>query len=306
MNKTALVTGAAGAIGHHVVRTLVRRGWRVIGIGHGNPASDLQLADWVSGEIEATNLDRLTRQERPFAVLHLAGGSSVGPSISSPEEDFRRTVETTKRLIEWIRVATPDTALVQSSTAAVYGHAELVPIRESEPKRPVSPYGQHKLLTEQIVAGAAREFNLNVVNLRLFSVYGPGLRKQLVWELCTRLARGTRELRLAGTGLESRDWLHIEDAAAMLVDAISLAAPYAPVFNGCTGIGTSVSDVGRAVLTGFGVEAKLTFSGERRAGDPLHLVGDPAAARAAGLSAQIPVLSGLVATAREAKRILKL
>jgi UDP-glucose 4-epimerase len=291
--KTALVTGAAGAIGRQVAQVLAARGWRVLGIGHGDGGT-LPLARWLGGEIDATRLDDLVHDAPPEAILHLAGGSSVGLSLADPDLDYQRTVASTRRLLDWMRRAAPEAALVLASSAAVYGDVAAVPIGEEAPPRPVSPYGKHKLLMEM----AARDSGLNAVSLRLFSVYGPGLRKQLVWELCERLSRGEREFTLGGTGAETRDWLHIEDAAAMLVDALDLTQPSAPVFNGCTGSGISVHDTARAILDGFGVQAALTFSGETRPGDPAHLVGDPAQAAARGLKAQVPAMAGLAATAR--------
>jgi UDP-glucose 4-epimerase len=254
----------------------------------------LPVVRWSGGEIDAARLDGLTHDARPDAILHLAGGSSVGPSLVDPDLDYQRTVASTQRLLDWMRRGAPDAALVLASSAAVYGDAAAVPIGEQALPSPVSPYGKHKLLMEV----AARDSGFKAASVRLFSVYGPGLRKQLVWELCDRLGRGARELKLDGTGAETRDWLHIEDAAAMLVDAIPLAQPEAPVFNGCTGTAVSVRDTARAILDGFGVQATLNFSGETRPGDPVHLVGDPAEAAARGLKARVPAIAGLAATAR--------
>jgi UDP-glucose 4-epimerase len=300
VTRTALVTGAAGAIGQQVVRILTARGWRVLGLGHGD-AAGLPLAGWIAGEIAASELDALARDGRPDAILHLAGGSSVGPSLADPARDHQRTVGSTQRLLDWMHAAAPDAALVLASSAAVYGDAATVPISELVAPNPLSPYGKHKLMMED----AARSSGLRAVSLRLFSVYGPGMGKQLVWELCNRLGRGERALNLGGTGAETRDWLHIEDAAVLLVDAIDLARPGAPALNGCTGMGLSVRDTARAILDGFGVQASLNFSGETRPGDPAHLVGDPAQAAAQGLKARVPAAAGLSATARAIRGELK-
>lgn len=297
--KTALVTGAAGAIGRHVVRILAARGWRVVGIGHGAAPEDAALAGWAGGEIDAANLDSL--DVPPDAVVHLAGGSVVSRSLLAPDEDFQRTVATTDRLLDWLRLRAPEAALVLASSAAVYGDVRQVPINEAAPCHPVSPYGRHKLMVEN----AAGQSGLRSVSLRLFSVYGPGLRKQLVWELCNRLAQGERELRLGGTGEETRDWLHIGDAAAMLADAIPAAVRGGVALNGCTGAGTSVAETARAIMRGFGVNAALRFSGETRQGDPVHLVGDPALSGALGLKPAVRATDGLEATAAATRRELQ-
>lgn len=286
----SLVTGAAGAIGGHVARQLLAEGGAVVGIGHGALPANVALTDWINGDISADNLDVLAaRHGTPARIVHLAGGSSVGPSLSAPVEDFTRTVGGTVSLLEWIRLHAPDAAVVLASSAAVYGDARVVPIADDAPRAPLSPYGVHKNMMELAAASWAGNFGLRVAVVRLFSVYGPGLRKQLVWEVLNRLARGERRLALGGTGAETRDWLHIADAAAMLIAASDLASQQAPCLNGCTGAPVSVRDTVQALARGFGVDAELEFNGQRRAGDPLHLVGRPSV----GLASSIAPLDGL-------------
>lgn len=286
----SLVTGAAGAIGGHVVRHLAARGDTVIGIGHGALPADPALADWINGDITADNLGVLAaRHGAPHIVIHLAGGSSVGPSLAAPAEDFTRTVGATINLLEWTRQQAPRASVVLASSAAVYGDAAIVPIGDDALRAPLSPYGTHKAMMEIAAASWAGNFGVKVAVVRLFSVYGPGLRKQLVWEVLNRLARGERRLALGGTGAETRDWLLISDAAAMLAAAADMASTRAPCFNGCTGVPVSVRDTVLALARGFGAEVTLDFNGQVRAGDPRHLVGRPSA----GLVASIAPLDGL-------------
>jgi len=94
---------------------------------------------------------------------------------------------------------------------------------------------------------------------------------------------------LGGTGEETRDWLHIADAARMLVSAAGLASTRVPCLNGCTGTPVSVRDTVQALARGFGVEVQLDFNGQVREGDPRHLVGRPSA----GLVASVAPLEGL-------------
>jgi UDP-glucose 4-epimerase len=303
--KTVLVTGAAGAIGQQLVRHLAGQDARVIGLGHGRVPEGLPIADWINGEVEAANLDTLAaRQPRPDAVIHLAGGSTVAPSLAAPADDFARTAVTSVRLLEWVRLNAPEAAIVMTSSAAVYGDAAIHPIPETAPRAPLSPYGTHKMMMELAAESWARNFGVRVAAVRLFSVYGPGMRKQLVWEICTKLSQGARTLTLGGTGSETRDWVHIEDAAAILADAVQLASPAAPIFNGCTGVGTSVRDVAQAVVAGFGTKAEISFSGQVRPGDPVHLVGCPALANRQGLKTAIAAREGLGATAAVARTLL--
>src|SRR5258708_26517984 len=152
---TLWVTGGNGFIGRNLIRLLADGGHSVHGLGHG--AIDeaerrrLKLVEWINGEIDAPNLAALAeRGGLPSTIFHLAGGSSVGLSIEQPYEDFSRTVNTTARLLEWMRRSAPNCRLVVVSSAAVYGAHHSESISEEAEPRPVSPYGHHKLMMEQL------------------------------------------------------------------------------------------------------------------------------------------------------------
>ena len=294
MMGLALVTGARGAIGQVVIKTLSQKGWNVVGLGHGLLRDELPIRGWINGELDAANLSALSsRWGRPDAVIHLAGGSAVGPSLVAPAEDFNRTTATCVRLLDWIRTNAPQAAVVMASSAAVYGDLHRGHIAETSLRTPLSPYGYHKAMMEMAAESWAHNFGLNVAIVRLFSVYGPTLRKQLVFEICKRIAEGSSILSLGGTGKEMRDWLHINDAAAMLVGALAHASPQAPVINGCTGQSTSVENVSEFVTRGTSRQVTFEFSGVSRPGDPVSLVGDPTRARSMGLCATIEVEQGI-------------
>jgi UDP-glucose 4-epimerase len=299
MSRLVIVTGAHGAIGQHVVRQLAQEGARVLGLGHGAHDPSIETVDWISGAIDAANLTALaTKWGAPDAVIHLAGGAAVGPSLVAPAEDFDRTTATGVRLLEWTRVFAPAAALVFASSAAVYGatHKGLIP--ETAPRTPCSPYGFHKAMLEMAAESWGASFGLKVSIVRLFSVYGPLLRKQLVFEQASKLLRGEQSLLLGGTGQETRDWLYIGDAARYLIDAIALADASAPVFNGGAGIRTTIADTVRKLVDAAKKNAEVGFSGVTRRGDPEHLVGDVGKAQRAGLTPRISLEAGLLETVR--------
>lgn len=294
-----LVTGARGAIGRHVVAQARTRGWRVVGLGHGEwgDAPDFPPLDgWHCGAVSANALAAVAAEYgAPDAVVHLAGGSLVGASISDPDTDFELTVGATRALLGWMREAAPAAKLVFASSAAVYGAGPGHAVREDAPITPVSPYGAHKAAAELLIGCHARQYGLNAAIIRLFSVYGPGLRKQLVFELNRKLAQGERSLRLDGTGMEQRDFLYIADAANMLLDAVALAGIDAPVFNGGGGRATTVRELAELITQPYpGVD--IAFSGYCRPGDPVVLVGDDRAATSAGLRAPTSLAIGLAQT----------
>jgi UDP-glucose 4-epimerase len=210
------ITGTRGFIGRHLASWLSRQGHTVVGIGHGPwPPAEAQawgVQRWLNGGIHASNLQQLLRDgQSPDYIFHLAGGSSVGASIANPYEDFTRTVATTAELLEWMRLEARDAKLVSVSSAAVYGAGHTGPIREEQARLPFSPYGYHKLMMENLCLSYAANYGLSVMVVRLFSVYGSWLKKQVLWDMCSSLASGTRQLVLGGTGEELRDWTDVRD-----------------------------------------------------------------------------------------------
>jgi len=292
------VTGARGFIGRHLARHLDDGGATVFGIGHGHwPDSEAQrwgVQNWLNGAIEPANLDLMTSiGGLPSAVYHLAGGSSVGASMCAPLEDFSRTVNTSAQLFEWLRKRANEVPVVVVSSAAVHGTGHVGPIGPGASLRPFSPYGHHKLMLEQLTKSYADSFGLNCVIVRLFSVYGPWLYKQLLWDLCSRLAAGVERLQLGGDGGELRDWTEVGDIARLLCVAESAASSSVPVINGGSGIATPVSDVAKILAEAWGRHVPIEFSGVVRPGDPYSLVSTPCTVVGSLFAWRVPVSAGI-------------
>ncbi|WP_322868119.1 NAD(P)-dependent oxidoreductase [Bradyrhizobium ottawaense] len=292
------VTGANGFIGRHLLQELVGAGHAVHGIGHGaldaTEARRLGLHSWINGEIDAANLDALAAVHGlPTHIFHLAGGSSVGVSIERPFEDFSRTVASTARLLEWLRGSARDCAVIAASSAAVYGADQVGPITESASTTPMSPYGQHKLMMEQLCRSYAQSFGIRCTVVRLFSVYGPNLRKQLLWDICSRLQAKEQALTLAGTGNEIRDWTDVRDVARLLVGVAEPPQETFRIINGGSGRGTSVAEIAAHLVRQWGSDTVVRHSGLSRPGDPVSLLADDAMLRRIGFAWRIPLDRGL-------------
>jgi UDP-glucose 4-epimerase len=136
-------------------------------------------------------------------------------------------------------------------------------------------------MAEQMVTSYSRQFGTSAAIVRLFSVYGCGLRKQLLWDACRKFANN--DTTFMGTGDEVRDWLHVEDAATLLMAAVEHASPECPTVNGGSGQGVTVRDVllrlGSSLLQ---TEILPSFSGAQRTGDPTRYIADTAGSRAWG------------------------
>jgi UDP-glucose 4-epimerase len=295
---TVWITGAAGFMGRYLARALADAGHVVHGIGHGalteSEKQCLGLRTWLNGEIDAASLNALAVHGLPSKVFHLAGGSSVGLSIAKPFEDFSRNVVSTARLLEWLRGASPESLIVAVSSAAVYGAGHHVPISESAATAPMSPYGRHKLMMEQLCQSYAETFGMRTLVARLFSVYGPKLRKQLLWDICSRLQQGEPTLVLGGTGAEIRDWTDVRDVARLLMAITDQPQPEKfRIINGGSGRGTSVAEITGMLVGHWGADVAVRYSGIVRPGDPPSLLADDALLCRLPFVWQIPLEQGI-------------
>jgi UDP-glucose 4-epimerase len=215
--------------------------------------------------------------------------------MANPYEDFSRTVATTAELLEWMRLGARHAALVAVSSAAVYGAGHTGPIREEQALVPFSPYGYHKLMMENLCQSYAVSYGLSVSVVRLFSVYGSWLKKQVLWDMCSSLASGARQLVLGGTGEELRDWTDIRDVVHALEFAMKLQTDSDAIttFNVGSGHGVSVGSIAAMVLESWPAPATVVFNGKARPGNPTSLVADGWFLESKGFRWSVPVHRGI-------------
>lgn len=274
MNAAVWVTGASGFIGSQLVRGLSASGIPVVGFGRrAFTTQDGEL--YFGGKLDDQAFKRAIEVlGPPGRVLHFAGGSTVGASLVSPLCDFESNVHTTVLLLEFLRCHAPDAGFMLASSAAVYGAGHHSAVTADSTLSPLSPYGHHKWIAERLVQSYVQSFNLKGTILRIFSVYGPSIRKQLLYDACFRLSRGESPLILGGTGDEVRDWLHVDDAVRSILEASTPAPGMLEVFNVASGTSTSIRTIASLVCRAWG-NADPRFSGVVRLGDPERLYAHP-------------------------------
>lgn len=272
-DRLAWVTGAGGFIGGAVAARLAADGWRVASFGHHirdrpAPAGILPLSETISQD---TIMEAVRAHGPPSLVVHAAGGSHVGLADARPGLDFSRTVQTTGELVHGLGLAGCEgTHLVYPSSAAIYGQQPAGPIADDTAPAPISQYGWHKLMAETVCRQGAQRYGLRVTLIRFFSLYGPGLRKQLFWELGNKLRAGPARLELGGTGEETRDFLAIGDAVELILHLHGQANPLVRIVNGGSGRATSVAEAITLFQQSLGTAVPVTFTGQIRAHDPSH------------------------------------
>ena len=272
----ALVLGAAGFVGRHTCRALAASGCTVIGIGHGRwtakEAAGFGIDRWIDSDITLEALVALGDLGPVDCVVHCAGSGAVSFSYADPWQDFQRATVTTAAVLEWVRRQDkPRPRLVMVSSAAVYGDQGDTDATETAVRSPISPYGFHKLAAESLCESASRFFEVPVSIVRLFSVYGEGLRKQLLWDAMNKFSRG--EDQFFGTGHELRDWLHVDDAAELLSAAALVPQSRFEIFNGAHRQATTAQVLQQLAAISFpGISPH--FNGETHTGNPRRLTAD--------------------------------
>ncbi len=292
-----LVTGGAGYVGSHCCKGLAEAGFEPVvfddlSMGH---ESAVRWGPLIKGDMrDADAINAAIRETQPAAVLHFAALTLVGESAAHPERYYAVNVGGTLNLLEAMR-AEGVANLVFSSTCAVYGEPERVPITEDLPRRPINTYGTTKLVCEWMMEDFDRAHSLRSVRLRYFNAAGADPAAEIgEWHepethlipLVLDAALGLRgAISVFGTdyptpdGTAVRDYIHVMDLAAAHVAALRhlIGGGASAAVNLGTGRGASVREIIGAVeaVSGRPVPVK---EAPRRAGDPPVLVADPSRA----------------------------
>ena len=294
-----LVVGGAGYIGSHMVKLLGQRGCAVttlddLSSGH----RDAVLSgDFVQGDMADTELLRGLFARRKYdAVMHFASFIEVGESVREPAKYYRNNVANTLALLATMREAGVD-RFIFSSTAAIFGTPQYVPIDERHPRAPINPYGRTKNMVEDVLSDYERAYGLRSVCLRYFNAAGADPEGKLgerhdpeshLIPLALQAASGRRAgLSVYGTDYDTpdgtciRDYVHVSDlceahwlALESLRDGASSQA-----YNLGNGNGFSVLEVIETAKKVTGVDFAVKHE-VRRAGDPPRLVADSSAIKA--------------------------
>ena len=271
--KKVIVAGANGFIGKHVSRLMKSNGWEVIGIGHGKIATEDYslhgIDNWYNDDVNYKNIYKIIEHHgEPDCIMQMAGSGSVRFSFDHPAEDYWKTVNTTLGILEAVRKHSPNCKIVYPSSAAVYGDSLPVPISEKNALNPISPYGSHKRIAEALCENYGNYFGVKSVIGRIFSVYGDGLQKQIIWDICCKLNSKSPTVELYGTGEEERDFLHVNDTARALVSLIPIATKEVPKLNIASGTSIPIKELAELVRIAFGVNKKIVFNQIKLPGDP--------------------------------------
>jgi len=298
--SSILVAGGAGYIGSHMVKMLGQQGYHVVTLDNliGGHRDAVLNGDFVFGDLaDRALLERLFTGYSFQAVMHFASHIQVGESVCKPGLYYQNNFANTLNLLDAM-VTHQVPAFIFSSTAAIFGEPQTVPLDEQHPKQPINPYGLSKWMVEQVLQDYQRAYGLKSVCLRYFNAAGADPDGQLgerhhpethLIPLILQVAAGRRaHINIYGDDYDTpdgtciRDYIHVVDLCQAHLLALEhlLAGGSSAAYNLGNGMGFSVRSVidSARQVTGHAIPVVMA---PRRAGDPARLVADASLARQA-------------------------
>lgn len=269
-----LITGSQGFLGKSLAHYAVKQGHHVLGVSRSEPNGLIAGMGFMRCALDQAGFVDVLNSFAPDVVVHAAGSASVGYSFQQPREDFLMAVETWASVLDAVRKAEGNPLVIFPSSASVYGNPTRLPISEGVGLRPISPYGFHKVICEQLAQEYAHCFGLNVVAARLFSTIGPFQQRLLVWELFRQAVNDNPYVTIQGTGMETRDFLHIDDICRYFLGIVDREPKGFWAVNVASGESTSVRRMAEIVTRLVGSTHPIVTLNKDLPGDPKQWQAD--------------------------------
>jgi UDP-glucose 4-epimerase len=296
-----LLLGSEGFIGHHLMLLFKEKKFEVAGCD----LYESSLHDYRYFKVSriSPGWEEIFSLHKFDICINAAGSGNVPHSMTHPLSDFEANTLDTIRILDAIRTYNPSCKYLHISSAAVYGNPEALPVKEDQSKTPLSPYGWHKLLAEQLCREFTEIYNISTAIVRPFSVYGPGLRKQLFWDIYQKYLTGNDNVELWGTGAESRDFIYVEDLARAFDCILQNAPMKGETYNIATGTETSIKEAVETFLAFFDKPCVAKFNQRVREGDPMNWRADISKISNLGFQPGISLIDGLRITSQWLKSL---
>lgn len=289
--KKILITGCDGFIGKALGEYCVARGYDVFGVDV-NDSQDSVFPS-IAMNLDTDDIDVLWEFVIPDIIIHCAGAANVSFSIEHPTIDYNiNTSIVHKILFSMHEKCMINTRFLLISSAGVYGQPKQLPITEGCAKNPISPYALHKSVAEDICTYFVRNYDYDIRIVRIFSAYGPGLRKQIFWDMYQKIKR-TNSLQLWGTGLESRDFIYIDDLVRALLLVVEAEKRDYHIWNVANGQEVLIKDVAERFANLMNMSGLVEFNNVTRTGDPNNWCADISRIKELGYVQKVSIEEGI-------------
>jgi len=274
-----LVTGRAGFIGRHLVKSLLEKGYLVtifdsfLNSTKGSVSSLVDIGVAVTEGDITKPLEISDAAKNQDVVIHLAAKISVSESISNPSETFRVNVNGTRNVLDACKKNNVKKLIVASS-AAVYGEGSPnVKLTEESETNPISPYGESKLKMEQEIAKFTSKHDINYIILRFFNIFGVGQSKEYAGVISKFIEkiRQDRPLEIFGDGMQTRDFVAIEDVVNSIHNAISHGK--SGTYNIASGNVVTIKELAELILSISRKKLEIRHTTPKK-GDIIHSQSD--------------------------------
>jgi UDP-glucose 4-epimerase len=292
-----LIIGSRGFIGSHLTSHLREVGHEVTECDVHSEYGDTH---YIQVSVVDAQFDHVFTSRGYDVCVNCSGAASVADSFKHPTRDFQLNLSNVQRMLVALSLYQPQCKFINLSSAAVYGNPVSLPLKEEMAHNPISPYGFHKKLSEAILDQFAKLHGTQTMSLRIFSAYGNGLKKQILWDLHQKM-KSSKEIELFGTGSETRDFVHVLDVARVISLIIAQDDFQSKVINVASGQETTIRDLSTNFAHAMGWKGKIHFSNSERAGDPDNWRADISKLTILGYSPKITLESGLKMYAKWAK-----
>lgn len=267
-----LIIGSKGFIGSYLYRYL-----KNFYLAYGSDLlEDMDDPNYFKLDEKFSVIDRLLQSFEFDYIINCAGSANVQKSFINPIEDFNLNVSLVIELSHRIIQYQKGCKFINISSAAVYGNPSQLPVSVESNLKPLSPYGVHKKLSDNVLHDYSKICALKSCSARIFSAYGENQRKLFLWDCFNKLlnADTSQVISFYGTGNESRDFIHISDIVRQIKLIMDNASFEGEVYNVANGEEVFIKDVVESMKSTLGRSALVIFTGQERPGDPLNWKAD--------------------------------
>ena len=271
MKKKILITGSHGYIAKNIAKKLKKKNFDLYGIGRGKwEKKDYKkwgYLDQINGNLTKKNLSKYNLKFD--FIIHCAGSGLVG---LKRKVDFINNVKSTMSLINFLEKNQNETKIIFMSSYSIYGNDFKYPVSEKFATKPVSIYAINKKKSENLLLNFSKKYKSHLMILRIASLYGDGLKKQLIYDACSKISKGLNNFY--GTGREKRDFIHISDLVNIVLYFCMKGFSNTNIINCGSGKGRRIKDVLKLISSGFNSRNKIVFNRKKLNSNPINLISN--------------------------------